>query len=45
MKSPSVTDFRSYRGQITAAITAMGYPCPEIDLVWMLQAEGEEGRS
>ena len=28
-----------HRGQITAAITAMGYPCPEIDLVWMLQAE------
>ncbi len=26
-----------HRGQITAAITAMGYPCPEIDLVWMLQ--------
>jgi uncharacterized damage-inducible protein DinB len=28
-----------HRGQITAAITAMGQPCPEIDLVWMLQAE------
>ena len=28
-----------HRGQITAAITAMGGPCPEIDLVWMLQAE------
>ena len=28
-----------HRGQITAAITAMGYPCPEIDWVWMLQAE------
>jgi len=28
-----------HRGQITAAITAMGHPCPEIDLVWMLQAE------
>jgi len=26
-----------HRGQVTAAITAMGYPCPEIDLVWMLQ--------
>ena len=26
-----------HRGQITAAITATGYPCPEIDLVWMLQ--------
>ncbi len=29
-----------HRGQITAAITAMGRPCPELDLVWMLQAEG-----
>lgn len=28
-----------HRGQVTAAITAMGYPCPEIDWVWMLQAE------
>ncbi len=28
-----------HRGQITAAITAMGRACPEIDLVWMLQAE------
>ena len=28
-----------HRGQITAAITALGHPCPEIDLVWMLQAE------
>jgi uncharacterized damage-inducible protein DinB len=28
-----------HRGQITAAITSMGYPCPEIDWVWMLQAE------
>jgi|BarGraIncu00222A_1022003.scaffolds.fasta_scaffold16285_3 uncharacterized damage-inducible protein DinB len=31
-----------HRGQITAAITAMGYPCPEIDMVWMLQAESRE---
>jgi uncharacterized damage-inducible protein DinB len=31
-----------HRGQITAAITAMGYPCPEIDWVWMLQAESRE---
>jgi uncharacterized damage-inducible protein DinB len=30
-----------HRGQITAAITAMGYPCPEIDWVWMLQAESQ----
>ena len=28
-----------HRGQITAAITAMGHACPELDLVWMLQAE------
>ena len=28
-----------HRGQITAAITAMGHPCPEIDWVWLLQAE------
>jgi uncharacterized damage-inducible protein DinB len=28
-----------HRGQITAAITALGHPCPEIDLVWMLQAQ------
>ena len=28
-----------HRGQISAAITALGHPCPELDLVWMLQAE------
>ncbi len=28
-----------HRGQITAAITAMGHACPEIDLMWMLRAE------
>ncbi len=28
-----------HRGQITAALTAMGRPCPELDLVYMLQAE------
>ena len=28
-----------HRGQITAAITAMGHACPEIDMVWMLRAE------
>ena len=28
-----------HRGQITAALTAMGYPCPELDLVYMLRAE------
>lgn len=25
-----------HRGQITAALTAMGYPCPELDLIYML---------
>ncbi len=30
-----------HRGQVTAAITAMGHACPEIDLVWMLQAESK----
>ena len=30
-----------HRGQITAAITAMGHECPEIDMVWMLQAESQ----
>jgi uncharacterized damage-inducible protein DinB len=29
-----------HRGQISAAITAMGHRCPELDLVWMLQEEG-----
>ncbi|GAA5018151.1 DinB family protein [Acinetobacter puyangensis] len=28
-----------HRGQITAALTAMGYPCPELDLVYMLIEE------
>jgi uncharacterized damage-inducible protein DinB len=28
-----------HRGQISAAITAMGHRCPELDLVWMLQEE------
>ena len=28
-----------HRGQISAAITAMGHEGPEIDGVWMLQAE------
>jgi uncharacterized damage-inducible protein DinB len=28
-----------HRGQISAAITVLGHPCPELDLVWMLQAE------
>ena len=34
-----------HRGQITAAITAMGHACPEIDLVWMLQAESAAART
>jgi uncharacterized damage-inducible protein DinB/predicted N-acetyltransferase YhbS len=29
-----------HRGQITAAITALGHACPEIDLVWMLLKQG-----
>lgn len=28
-----------HRGQITAALTAMGYDCPELDLVYMLVEE------
>jgi uncharacterized damage-inducible protein DinB len=28
-----------HRGQISAAITAMGHACPELDMVLMLQAE------
>lgn len=28
-----------HRGQATAALTALGHPCPELDLVRMLQAE------
>ena len=28
-----------HRGQITAALTALGQPCPELDLVFMLQQE------
>ena len=28
-----------HRGQISAALTAMGQRCPELDLIWMLQAE------
>lgn len=33
-----------HRGQITAALTAMGYPCPALDLIYMLM-EGEEGQN
>lgn len=28
-----------HRGQITAALTALGQPCPELDLVYFLQSE------
>ncbi len=28
-----------HRGQVTAALTALGLPCPELDLVYMLQQE------
>ena len=31
-----------HRGQISAAITAMGHACPELDMVRMLQAEARE---
>ena len=30
-----------HRGQITAALTSMGYHCPEIDLVNMLVEENQ----
>lgn len=30
-----------HRGQITAALTALGQPCPELDLVYMLQEEAK----
>ncbi len=30
-----------HRGQITAALTVLGQPCPELDLVYMLQAESK----
>ena len=33
-----------HRGQITAALTAGGHPCPELDLVYMLQQEQPAGR-
>lgn len=28
-----------HRGQVTAALTALGQPCSELDLVYFLQAE------
>jgi uncharacterized damage-inducible protein DinB/GNAT superfamily N-acetyltransferase len=31
-----------HRGQITAALTAMGHPCPVLDLVYMLVEESTE---
>lgn len=30
-----------HRGQITAALTMLGQPCPVLDLVYMLQEEGK----
>jgi uncharacterized damage-inducible protein DinB len=30
-----------HRGQITAALTMLGQPCPELDLVYMLQEESK----
>ena len=31
-----------HRGQVTAALTALGQPCPELDLVYFLQNEPQE---
>lgn len=31
-----------HRGQITAALTALGHPCPELDLVYLLQEEASK---
>lgn len=31
-----------HRGQITAALTMLGKPCPELDLVRMLQEDGKK---
>lgn len=31
-----------HRGQITAALTLLGQPCPELDLVYFLQTEPQE---
>ena len=30
-----------HRGQITAALTALGHPCPELDMVYLLQEESK----
>ena len=30
-----------HRGQVTAALTALGQPCPELDLVYLLQEESK----
>lgn len=30
-----------HRGQVTAALTALGQPCPELDLVYLLQEENK----
>lgn len=32
-----------HRGQITAALTAMGYDCPELDLIYMLLEQSNNG--
>ena len=31
-----------HRGQISAALTGMGQPCPELDLIYFLVAEGKK---
>lgn len=33
-----------HRGQITAALTALGQPCPELDLVYFLQQRAANAR-
>ncbi len=34
-----------HRGQVTAALTAMGQPGPELDFVYYLQLESREGKA
>lgn len=31
-----------HRGQMTAALTGMGYDCPELDMVYMLREQGQK---
>ena len=34
-----------HRGQITAALTSMGYDCPELDMIYMLLEENKHDRA